>query len=387
MNSSSGIKRKSSVLARRYQAALRRYLQQGPTANLKPAARLGQQAVVLGVGTLDVALIHEQVLIGQALPIPSSTARDRIIKRAGTFFAEAILPMEKTHRVALEANVHLSRLNQALSRRTLDLAASNRQLKKEIARRRFAEQTLRQSKQNSGRLLEQSRRLQEQLRFLSRGILSAQEEERKRISREMHDVIGQVLTNINVRLEVLRTEAMVNTKGITKSIAQTQRLVEKSVNIVRRFAYNLRPSVLDDLGLVPCLDSFMTRFMKETGIRLSLTAFAEVEKLSSAKRTALYRVAQEALANVARHAQASKVEASIQRLPKAVGMDIGDNGKGFELKRGLFVSKCKRLGLLGIRERVEMVGGKFAIESAPGKGTSIHAQIPFNNGAKEDTRP
>lgn len=265
--------------------------------------------------------------------------------------------------------------------RTLGLAASNRQLKKEIVRRKVVEETLRQSERHTSRLLEQSRRLQEQLRLLSHRILTAQEEERKRISRELHDVIAQMLTGINVRLAILKTEVTSDTKGLNKKISRTQRLVEKSVDIVHRFARELRPAVLDDLGLIPALHSFMKSFTKETGIRVSLAAFAGVEKLSGAKRTVLYRVAHEALTNVARHAQASRVEASIQRLPKAVCMQIKDNGKGFELKRFLFVGRCKRLGLLGIKERVEMVGGKFTVESMPGKGTTIHAQIPFNNGS------
>lgn len=173
MHSSSSFK--AHTLARRYQAALRRYLQQGPAASSQPALKLGRQAVELGLETLDLTLIHEQALIAQALPVRSSTARDRIIKRTGAFFAKAIIPMEKTHRLALEANLHLSRLNQALSRRTLDLAASNRQLKKEIGRRQVAEETLRESERHTIQLLEKSRLLQEQLRFLSRRVLSAQE--------------------------------------------------------------------------------------------------------------------------------------------------------------------------------------------------------------------
>lgn len=387
MNSLSGIKRKSNVLAQLYQAALRRYLRQGPPASLRPAQRLGRQAIALGFETLDLALIHEQAMIAQGLPIDSSAARDSIIHRAGTFFAEAILPMEETHRTALEANIHLSRLNQALSRRTQDLSSSNRQLKNEIARRRVLENTLRQNERNTSRLLDQSRRLQEQLRHLSRRILSVQEEERKRISRELHDVIAQMLTGINVRLTTLRIDAAANTKGLSKKISRTQRLVEKSVDIVHRFARELRPAMLDHLGLIPALHSFMKSFTKETGIRVSLTAFAAVSKLDSAKRTVLYRVAQEALTNVDRHAQASRVEVSIRRLPKAVCMQIEDNGKSFDAERIFHTGRTKRMGLLGMRERVEMVGGRFSVKSAPGTGTTIQVQIPFKNGCKEHKRP
>ena len=385
MNAASRIKRKSDVLARQYETALRRYLQQGPATNCKPALRLGCQAVVLGLETLDLAQIHEQALMAQVLSVGAGAVRDRIIKRARAFFAEAILPMEETHRAALEANIHLGRLNQTLTRRSLDLVASSRELQKEIARRQVVEEILRQSEQRSNRLLDESRRLQEQLRLLSRRVLSVQEEERKRISRELHDVIAQMLTGINVRLATLKVEATADSAGLRKKISSTQRLVEKSVDIVHRFARELRPAVLDDLGLIPALHTFMKGFTKETGIRVSLTAFAGVEDLSNAKRTVFYRVAQEALANVARHAHASRVDVSILSLPDAVCMQIKDNGQSFDVDRILCAGKMKRMGLLGMRERVEMVGGKFKVESAPGHGTIIQAQIPFNNGVREHT--
>jgi signal transduction histidine kinase len=241
------------------------------------------------------------------------------------------------------------------------------------------EETLRKSEQHTSRLLEQSRLLQGQLRLLSRGILSVQEEERKRISRELHDVVAQMLTGINVRLATLKREATADTRNLARSITQTQRLVEKSVDIVHRFAYELRPTVLDDLGLIPALNTLLKNYTKKTGIRASLTAFTGVEKLSSPKRTALYRVAHEALTNVARHAQAGHVAVNIRKLSNGACMDISDDGKGFEVKQVLFAAKCKRLGLLGIRERVEMLGGKFMVESTPGKGTTIHVKFSFND--------
>jgi len=377
-------------MSRCYQAALRQYLKHGPEASLRPARELGRQALALGWETLDLAMMHEQTLITRVLPGCPPAAHHQLITRAGGFFAEAILPMEETHRSALEANVRLSRVNQELSLRTVELAASNRNLKKEIAQRQAAEKNLRLSEQHSSQLLEQSRRLQEQLRHLSRQILSAQEEERKRISRELHDVIAQILTGINVQLATLKREATVSTKGLARNITRTQRLVEKSVDIVHRFARELRPAVLDDLGLVPALHSYLKDFAKRTGLRVDLTAFTSgrIKELGSAGRTSLYRVAQEALNNVARHAQASRVEVSLQKLPHALRLQVKDNGKSFEVERVLHAKKNKRLGLLGMRERVEMVGGKFSVESAPGLGTTIQAQIPLATrvGEKRDLR-
>lgn len=257
------------------------------------------------------------------------------------------------------------------------LAASNRKLEEEIVRRRVGEEALRKSEQHQRGLLVQSHRMQEQLRQLSRQVLQAQEEERKRISRELHDVIAQTLTAINVRLAALKKEATTNTKDLEHHIARTQRLVQESVDIVHQFARELRPAVLDDLGLIPALHSFMKSFSMRTGIRTHLTAFAGVEQLDPAGRTVLYRVAQEALTNVFRHAQASQTQVYILQLDGAVCMKIKDNGKGFHLDRISHGRKNQRLGLLGMSERVEMVKGRITIESAPGKGTTIQAQIPF----------
>lgn len=379
------MKPKGQAMLRPYRAALLRYLKQGAAVSLKPAMRLGRQAVDIGLETLDLAMIHEQALL--ALPAVSEPkAQKRTLLRARKFFAEAIVAMEETHRTALEANANLNRLNRGLNLRTRDLATSNRQLKKEIARRQAVEKTLRKSEQHSRLLLDHSRHLQEQLRHLSRRILLAQEEERKRISRELHDVIAQMLTGINIRLAALKAEAAENTRGLGRKISRTQRLVEKSVDRVHRFARELRPAVLDDLGLVPALHSYLKIFAKETGIRTSLTAFEGLEKLSSAKRIVLYRVAQEALTNVACHSQASRVSVDIQRTANDVQMQIRDNGKTFDVDRAMRSGKIPHLGLLGMRERVEMVRGKFNIESKPGRGTVVQARIPFHNGDKHPRR-
>jgi two-component system, NarL family, sensor histidine kinase DegS len=380
MNSANSMTRKLAGLSRRYQAALRKHLKQGSQANSEPAQSLGRQAMATGLETLDLARVHEQALIALVLPSYSPGTRDGMVRRAGSFFAEALTPIEKTHRTAREANGQLNRMIEKLHRRSADLTDSNRQLKQEIAQRKSVEESLRKSEQHYSQLLEQSRLLQGQLRHLSHQILSAQEEERKRISRELHDEIAQTLTSINVRLAALKAEATVNTKGLQKKITRTQLMVEKSVDIVHRFARELRPTVLDDLGLIPALHSLVKSFSSQTRVHVRLTVYAAVEKLDSAKRTVLYRVVQEALTNVARHAHASRVDVSIQKLPRAVCLTVKDNGKSFQVERVLHAKKHKRLGLLGMRERVEMVGGSLRVESAPGQGTTIRAEIPFTNG-------
>jgi PAS domain S-box-containing protein len=267
-------------------------------------------------------------------------------------------------------------------RRVEVLAASNEKLRAEIKRRQAVEGSLRKSEKHQSRLLEQSHRLQGQLRQLSRQILTAQEEERREISRELHDVVAQTLAGINIRLAVLKKEAALDSRNLGRDIARTQRLVEKSVEIVHQFARELRPAVLDDLGLVPALQAFLKDFTMRTGIRANLKATAKVEQLDLARRTVLFRVAQEALTNVSRHARAGRVEVSLQDAPGSLSMRIKDDGKSFDVRRALDGKGRKRLGLLGMRERLEMIGGGFGIESVPGKGTTIIASIPLGKVAR-----
>ena len=284
-------------------------------------------------------------------------------------------------RVALSDITSFKQAEEAQRRMDI-LGDANLKLRREIIRRQKMEESLKKSERHQRRLLEQSRQMQGQLRHLSRQVLRAQEEERKRISRELHDVIAQTLTGINIRLATLKKEAGLNTRSFARNITHTQRLVEKSVNLVHQFARELRPAVLDDLGLIPALHSFVKHFSKRTRLHVRLQVFAEVEQLDASRRTVLYRVAQEALTNVARHAQASRVEVNIQKLPRGISMKIKDDGKSFNVEHALRIRGGKHLGLLGMRERLEMFGGHFDVESAVGKGTTISAQIPLGKAAR-----
>ncbi|MCL4176685.1 MAG: PAS domain S-box protein [Verrucomicrobia bacterium] len=266
---------------------------------------------------------------------------------------------------------------EAAQRRSEMLAASNRKLEQEMVRRRTVEAALKQTAQHERRLLVQSRCLQEQQRHLAHQVLLAQEKERKRISRELHDVIAQTLMGVTVHLAGLKTRATTNPKGLEQSITRTQRLVKHSLKIIHQFARELRPAMLDDLGLIPALNTFVKHFRAETGLRVSLSAEVIAEQVQGDKRTVLYRVAQEALTNIARHARASRADVKIQQLDRTVCMTITDDGKGFQAEHVLQTKKSKRLGLLGMRERLEMVRGSFTVQSAPGKGTTVRVQIPL----------
>jgi PAS domain S-box-containing protein len=298
--------------------------------------------------------------------------------------AASLRGARKWCRVAVSDITALKRAEET-QRHMEALDAANRELKREIVQRKIVEAALKESEQHASQLLAEALQLQRRLQHLSRQILSAQEEERKRISRELHDEVAQVLTGINLYLAVLKKEATPNSRDLKRKIARTQRLVVKSMNIVQRFARELRPTLLDDLGLIPALRSYMRDVMKRTGLRIHFTSFTlgRTKQLDSAKRTVLYRVAQEAITNVVRHAQASLVEVRIQKLRGVIRIEIKDNGKSFQVQGVLSAGKKKRLGLLGMRERVEMVGGTLSIESEPGKGTTIRAEIPFANGIRD----
>jgi signal transduction histidine kinase len=230
------MKQKLTRLSQQYVTALRRHLQQGPQGSLQRALGLGRKAVSLGIETLELARIHEGSIT--ALELSSST--DGEINRAEIFFAEALTPIVETHRAARQSKEDLNRLNETLNRRTVELAATNRQLQRGIVRRKSVEAALKKSGKHYTKLLKDSLQLQEGLRHLTHQVLASQEDERKKISRELQDEIAQTLLGINVRLVSLKQEARTNTKGLKNEIASTQRLVVKSAQSVRRAAREFR---------------------------------------------------------------------------------------------------------------------------------------------------
>jgi len=230
------MERESSTLSGRYLTALRKYLDRGGLASLQAAPRLGGQAIRLGLEILDLARVHEQAMAR----LGSSSAPPEMEKRARLFFAEAVTPIERSHPAALQASANLGKINKALDRRTLDLAASHRALRQGIVRRKASEEALEKSGVHSQELLHESRRLQAHLRRLTQRILTSQEGSRAQVSRDLQDEIAQTLLGINVRLLTLKKQGAVNAQSFKKGIANTQRLVDKSVKTVKRFARDFK---------------------------------------------------------------------------------------------------------------------------------------------------
>jgi two-component system sensor histidine kinase DegS len=257
------------------------------------------------------------------------------------------------------------------------LAKKSQLLAREILRRKAGQKVIMETAQRYRALLLESQIMQRKLRQLTRQVITAHEEERKEISRELHDEVVQTLVGINVQLAALGKGASDGLDTLKEKIALTQKLVAHSVDAVHQFARELRPAVLDDLGLIPALHAYCKILGTRKNIQIHLTAIGGVENLGSDQKTALYRVAQEALTNVVRHARASQVRITISAIERTIQMEIGDNGRAFQVGKILSANDPKRLGLIGMKERMEMVGGTFAISSVVERGTTVRAAIPL----------
>jgi signal transduction histidine kinase len=223
--------------SRRYQTALRRHIEQGTGASLRPAHGLGSRAADLGLETLDLARIHKQALTTMALPGDSSGTAQRPTDRAKIFFAETIVPIEKTHRAALKADICVNQRTQALRRRTAESSASERRLRRNILLRQGAEAALKKSGKRHAKFLAELHRLQKCLRNLTHTRLATQENERQRMSALLHDEIAQALIAIDFRLLSLRNSAKDGTANLKKEIANTQQLVKESAMAFARFSH------------------------------------------------------------------------------------------------------------------------------------------------------
>ena len=205
-----------------------------------------------------------------------------------------------------------------------------------------------------------------------RRVVEAQELERSRLARELHDETGQALTSILLGLKPLERAA--ETADARDSIASVRELVVSTLHEVRRLAVELRPSALDDFGLVPAVERLTETFREQSGIQVDLEALLGEERLPSEVETALYRVIQEAFTNVVKHSGAKRVSILLQRKNGAVVAVVEDDGSGFDPTG----TREDALGLAGMRERVALIGGRFQVESTSGAGTTLFAEVPVS---------
>lgn len=242
------------------------------------------------------------------------------------------------------------------------------------------------SQVEKARLFEAVSQQRQQLRALNRKLTAVQEAERKQLARELHDEMGQALTAISINLAAIERELSPDCLSrIKERLTESSLLTEQTLEQIRELSSNLRPTTLDDLGLVPTLRWYINRYEKRVNIRTEFEVINLENRLSIEIETALYRIVQEALTNVARHAQANIVRLLLRGKKSSVVAFIEDDGQGFDVVKVIDREVPETgMGLLGIRERVILLGGTFNIQSTPGQGTQLSLEIPMEYNGEQD---
>ena len=259
-------------------------------------------------------------------------------------------------------------LERRVDERTAELVAANKLMKQMLDEGKRAEERIGKSR--------------ERLRNLSGRLQSLLEEERMRISREIHDVLGQALTALKLDLSLIRRS--LDSDGLAEQSAKVheiERGVIRILRMVRKISTELRPGILDELGVTAAIEWMAKDFQNRTGIGCKVTIQA-VDKISdTARATAIFRIVQEALTNVMRHAEASQVNVSLVKKDDTLIVEVRDNGIGIMEGR---IYDSKSLGLIGLRERVLLLGGEAVISGKPGEGTLVRVTLPIGKGAKSN---
>ena len=213
---------------------------------------------------------------------------------------------------------------------------------------------------------------------LSAELMNAQEAERKRISQELHDELGQALTAMRINLATLEKDLFPDFPTSRQKLLETSLLVDEMLEHVRELSHALRPTMLDELGLVPTLRWYVTRYAERLGIEVEFEAMDLKDRPAAEIETTLYRIVQEALTNIARHAQARRVHLRLARQESRLTALIEDDGIGFDVQKRLAAdATLSGAGLVGMRERVARWGGNLTIQSSPGQGVQLFVELPF----------
>ena len=274
---------------------------------------LGRKALQNGLGVLEIAALYQKTLAKVLLGAQASQESRRIVKAAASFFLESLAPFEMTHRAAKEANTALRHLNEKL------------------------------------------------------------EQEAKRIAYSLHEETGQFLACAHLALDEVRRDLPAAFHG---RLQQIRAILEQLAGQLRQISHELRPKILDDYGLVPALEFLAAGIAKRSRLQISVEG-VEKDRVPAAVETALYRIVQEALTNASKHAKATRVSVRVERSARAILCSVRDDGVGLDKAALTNRNKQSGLGLLGIRHRLEPLGGMLQIESERGQGTHVRVSIPL----------
>jgi signal transduction histidine kinase len=263
------------------------------------------------------------------------------------------------NKMAEDLSRHRKHLNALVEARTAELKDANARLEEEIAVRRRAEEKLARSHQA--------------LRDLASHLQSVREQERTEIARELHDELGQAMTALKMDLHWVGHRVRAAGPQVAARIGAMSKLLDGSVEAVRRISSQLRPKLLDDLGLSAAMEWQAREFERRSGVACRIRSEPDDIVVDAARSTALFRIFQETLTNVARHAKASRVEVVVRDHGETVEMTVRDDGKGI---RSDEVASGRSLGILGMRERVRPLGGRLDLSGDPGRGTTVRVSIP-----------
>jgi two-component system sensor histidine kinase UhpB len=296
-----------------YVAALEAYLEQLDESCLHRAYELGRRAVSEGRSILEMIELHQRAALAFTLRSASVAESSHVAEATAVFLREAISPYEMTNRAYGEANLSLKRLNETL------------------------------------------------------------EAEVKRLALALHDDAGQLLAAAHIQLEdVARTLPA----DVRERLQEVRRVLDQIEDQLRALSHELRPRALEEQGLLPALEMLRSTISRRTGLRITVEA-SEWERLSARIETLLYRVIQEALKNVSKHAHACAAKIRLWRAGNFIFCSIEDEGRGFDYDAVSSAKNHQGLGLLGIHERLQVLGGSCEIRSTPGKGTALKIKIPW----------
>ena len=310
----------------------------------------------------------EESVPGAAIPL-AGTKAGRVLERGQSERVDSVIDdpesdLELTRALEMLTGLYVP---MRLRNRTIGLIVAGDKL---VPDRRFSSEDLRLAETFAARAavaVDQARLIQ---RDALRRVVRAQEDERRRLARELHDETGQALTSILLGLKSL--EDLDDVAALGQGVAALRERVVATLQDVRRLAVELRPAALDDFGLEAALERLTAGFAEQTGLKVELESRLQDDRLPEEVETVLYRIVQEALTNIVKHAQASRVSIVITQKPGAVGAVIEDDGRGFDPDQ----SVDGGIGLIGMRERVALLDGSMTIEAAPGKGTTLVIEVP-----------